>query len=92
MDPKERELAGPLHTVRHNLELIDNKMLRNIQNHLAETKYKIPSILQEIGHDKDYQLAYKRRNQQVFDEETYNKIAEDQTKATMDAVTLEEIT
>ena len=84
MDPEEREESGPLHTVRHNVELIENKMLRNIQQHLAEAKYSIPSILQEMGHDKDYQLAYKRRNTQHFDEQAYHNIAEQASKATMD--------
>lgn len=33
------EDAGPLYSVRHNIELIENKMLRKIQNHLADAKY-----------------------------------------------------
>ena len=86
-DPEE---VGPLYRVRHNVELIENKMLRNIQNHLAETKYQIPTILQELGHDKDYQIALKRRNMQVFDEENYHKVADITTKSAMSTLELEE--
>lgn len=84
------EEAGPLYRVRHNVELIENKMLRKIQNHLSETKYQIPSILQEMGHDKDYQIALKRRNMQVFDEQAYHKVSENNEMTAMHLLELEE--
>lgn len=82
--------AGPLYKVRHNVELIENKMLRKIQNHLADTKYQIPSILNELGHDKDYQIALKRRNMQVFDEQGYHKVVDNNSQTGQSLLELEE--
>lgn len=43
-----------------------------------------------MGHDKDYQLAFKRRNTQVFDELAYHELVENNSKTALSILDLEE--